>query len=223
MKKLIILTTILCMVFFEMFAHGQHEKGTLTLQTEGSAPIKRGDVAAAREAAIKNALKEAILQATSKLLETPAQDENFQLIKSVILDEPDKYIFYYTIAHESRQQQNFIVRANVVVALLALKNDLRKMGFLHNQQFEENEIKIFLIVKGLRSYSEYSQMKKFLQKSKDLVKNIYPGRFQWQEASFEIELSGNAQYLADELEQNVGCVLEIRQPEYDKVEMICWK
>jgi predicted transcriptional regulator len=222
-KKYLFLTIIVFINFCPSYVYPQDEKGLLSLNVEGSAQIKQNDVATAREGAIQNALEKAILEAASKILSVQEQDENFQLVKGVLLNEPDKYVYYYKITEENRQTQKFIIKANVVVAFLVLKNDLGKMGFLSVNQTEKNNAKVFLTVNGLKKYSDYVRIKEFIQSRIKLVKSIYPSRFEWQHAYFEIELYGNAQSLASELEEKGGCILEVKQTEHDKIEMICWE
>ncbi|MBN1473446.1 MAG: flagellar assembly protein T N-terminal domain-containing protein [Syntrophaceae bacterium] len=222
MKKYLSLPVIIILIFFAFTVHAQKEaSANVTLSVEGSAKIKNENVAKAREEAIQNALEKAILEVGSNLSELSVKDENFQLIKRIIVQEPDKYIAYYTITQESRQEQEFNVKANVVVASAALKNDLHKMGFLHNNLIDKNNVIVFLAVKGIKSYAAYSKIKKILQSRVNLVKNIYPGTFTWQEAEFEIEMAGDTQSLRVELEQNAGCVLEINSQQPNRVDMVC--
>lgn len=221
MKKYLLLSILVFIAFCPIYLHAQNEKGLLSLNVQGTAQIKRSDFAVARQEAIQDALEKAILEAASKLLSIPAKDENFQLVKSILLNEPDKYVQYYKITEENRQPQTFIVNVNVVVAFLVLKNDLNKMGFLNPTQIEKNNVKVFFNVNGLKKYSEYIRIKEFLQSRTKLVKNIYPGRFEWQHAHFEIEIYGNVQSLADDLEGNGGYIMEIKQTDDNKVEMIC--
>jgi Flagellar assembly protein T, N-terminal domain len=222
-KGCLFLTIIVFINFCPIYVYPQDEKGLLSLNVQGSAQIKQNDVATAREGAIQNALEKAILEAAVKLLSVPVQDENFQLVKGVLLNEPDKYVYYYKITEENRQPQKFIVTADVVVAFSVLKNDLGKMGFLNVNQAEKNNAKVFLSVNGLKKYSDYVRIKEFIQSRIKLVKSIYPGHFEWQHAYFEIELYGNAQSLANELEGNGGCIMEMKQTEHDKIEMTCWQ
>src|SRR4030042_4187330 len=206
MKKYFLLSVLFLLIFCPFSVHAQKaETGSVNINVEGSAKIKRDDVATARDEAIQNALERAILESASQLSEIPIKNEDFHLIKNIIVQEPDKYVLYYTITEEIRQPQDFVVKANVVVALLALKNDLQKMGFLHNNLVEKNDIKIFLTVKGLKSYSGYLRIRDFLQSRIRLVKSIYPAHFSSQEAQFQIDIIGNAQSLVEELEKNAGC------------------
>jgi len=223
MKKYPLLLILILIIFFPIPISAQNDESVLNLSLEGSAKIRRNDVAAAREEAIQDALEKAMLEAISKVLTVPIKDEKFQWAKNIIINEQDKYIQYYKIAEEKKQSQNFIVNVNVVVVLSSLKNDLQKMGFLQTSKSEKSSIKVSLTVIGLKKYSEFLHLKDFLQNRPKLIKNIYPCSFKWSEAHFEIEILGDAQSFRDELVKNIACELDIKQIEDNKIEMICLK
>jgi hypothetical protein len=223
MRKYLLLSILVLITFISIPVYAQNDEGVLSLYVEGSAKIKQNDVAGAREEAIQDALEKAILKAVSKVLAVPIKDEKFQQAKSVIINEQDKYVQSYKITEEKRQSQNFIVNVNVMVALLSLKNDLHKMGFLQTSPSGKNNIRVSLSVIGLKKYSDFLHLKDFLQSSTKLIKNIYPCSFKWSEAHFEIELFGNTQSFADELVKKVACMLDIKQTDNNRIEMICLK
>ena len=223
MRKYLLLSILVLITFISIPVYAQNDEGVLSLYVEGSAKIKKNDVAGAREEAIQDALEKAILETVSKILAVPIKDEKFQQAKSIIINEQDKYIQYYKITEEKRQSQNFIVNVNVVVALSSLKNDLHKMGFLQTSPAGKNNIRVSLSVIGLKKYPDFLHLKEFLQNRTKLVKNIYPCSFKWSEAHFEIEIFGDAQSFADELVKNVACMLDIKQTDNNRIEMICLK
>jgi hypothetical protein len=223
MIKYLLLAILILITFISLPVYAQNDEDVLSFYVEGSAKIKQNDVAGAREEAIQDALEKAILKAVSKLLAVPTKDEKFQQAKYIIINEQDKYVQYYKIAEEKRQVQNFIVNVNVVLALSSLKNDLHKMGFLQTTESGKNNIKVSLIVIGLKKYLDYLNIKDFLQNRTKLVKNLYPCSFQWSEAHCEIEISGDARSFADELVKNIACVSDIKQTDNNKIEMICLK
>jgi uncharacterized protein YktB (UPF0637 family) len=97
------------------------------------------------------------------------------------------------------------------------------MGFLQTLPAGKNNTRVFLSVIGLKKYSDFLRLKEFLQNRTKLVKNIYPSSFKWSEAHFEVEISGDAQSFADELVKNVACMLDIKQADNNRIEMICLK
>lgn len=223
MRKYLFLSILALIAFISIPVYAQNDEGVLRLYVEGSSRIKQNDVARAREKAIQNALEKAMMEAVSKLLAVPIRDEKVQQAENIIINEQDKYVQYYKITEEKRQSQNFIVNVNVMIALSSLNNDLHKMGYLQTSPAGKNNIRVSLSVIGLKKYSDFLHLKEFLQNRPKLVKNIYPGSFKWSEAHFEIELFGDAQSFADDLVKNVACMLEIKQTDNNKIEMICLK
>lgn len=65
------------------------------------------------------------------------------------------------------------------------------------------------------------RLKEFLQSLTKTVKSIYPCRFEWQQARFEVKISGNTQSLADELVKNGYLLLDIKQDDKNTMEINC--
>ena len=192
-------------------AFAQGKVGILNLTVEGTAAINQNDIAGARDGAIQDALQRAILEAASSLMSLPVKDKKFLPVKNEIIEQQDKYINNYKIAAESKQAETYTVAVNVAIELLDLKNDLAKMGFLKVSGENKNNIIVSLDVRGFNKYSDYSYLKEFLKKRVKIVKNIYPRTFKWQEAHLELEISGTAQALADEIAKAGMYVLNTEQ------------
>ena len=207
-------------LFLSFSVYAQNDSGLLNIDVEGQAVIKQNDVARARKEAIKDVLENAVGAAASKLLSVSLKDERLQQIKSAVIDEPNKYISIYKILAERKETQTYIVNVNATVVLVGLKNDLNNKGFFQQPLSEEKtDLTVFLNVQGLKKYADYSRLKEFLR-SLATVKSIYPCRFAWQQAYFEIKISGNAQSLADELIKTGGfLLLDIKQVDKNHMEI----
>lgn len=222
LKKYLLIIFTPLFLLSSIYGYAQKvETGTAIFQVEGSAKIKRDDLAKARDEAIQNALEKAIIEAALTLQEMSVNQEDFKLVKNIIIREPHKYVLYYTITEEDRQPENFQIRANVVVGILALKNDLNKMGFLSRNITGQNELKILLTVQGIAKYTDYLKIRDFLLSRTKIIRYIYPARFTWQEVQFELEVLDDAQLLADELVKDTDCSLQIRYSEQNRMEMVC--
>ena len=221
MKKYLFILFFILTLFLSVCAYAQDDSAVLSLNVEGSADITRNDAAYAREKAIKNAIENAILKATSKLMSIPVGDDRFRPVKSIIIDEPDKYVNNYKIVSEMKKQDSYEVSVHVVVNLVNLKNDLNRMGFLQVVQTERTSPVVILDVKGLKKYSDFLRLKEFLQSRTKIIKNIYPCRFEWQQAHFEIEIIGDAQSLASELIQTGRYALNYGKAGNNQIEMTC--
>lgn len=207
MPALVLAFVFLCGV--SVFA--QSNANVLNLEVEGNAAINQNDVAGARDGAIQDALQKAILEAVSSLLPLSGENEKYLPVKKEIIEQQDRYINNYKITAESKQTETYFVTVGVAVALSDLKNELAKMGFLQISGEDKTNIIVFLDVKGLKKYSDLSYLKTFLKKRAKIVKNIIPRSFKWQQAHLELEISGTAQDLADELAKAGRYVLDTEQ------------
>jgi hypothetical protein len=221
MRKCLFLSFFVLTLFSSVCVYALGDSDILSLDVEGSADISQNDVARAREEAIHDALENAILEATAKLMSIPVDDERFQPVKSVIIDEPDKYVNNYKIVAEVKNTSSYEVNVHVVVNMSNLKNDLNKMGFLQIAQMEKTSPIVLLNVKGLRKYSDFLRLKEFLRSRTKIVKNIYPCRFEWQQAHFELEIIGDTQSLAGELIQTGRYALGFGKTGKNQIEITC--
>lgn len=180
-------------------AFAQGGAGVLPLEVKGSAAIDQGDIAGARDRAIRGALQRAIQEAASALISIPVNDKKFLAIKKALLDRQNGFIKNYKITAEGQQDKNYLVDVNVSVAFQDLKNFLAEMGYYKTFNDEEADITVFLEAKGLKNYSDFLYLKEFLKKQAKMVKNIRSQSFKWQQACLELEISGSAQALAVEL------------------------
>ena len=196
-------TIFLLLNFFIILAafplQAKEKENILNLDVEGNAKITQNDVAGARDEAIQDALDKAISQSASFLLSIPVDDEKFQTIKNALKEDTQKYVSDYKITGESRQPDSYSVNVSVSVVLADLKSDLAKMGFLKEPDKEKASLVVFLKVSGIRRYAEFSYLRQFLQQRAQIVKGIHTFSFEWQQAGLELEITGSAKALADEL------------------------
>jgi hypothetical protein len=61
----------------------------------------------------------------------------------------------------------------------------------------------------LKKYSDHLSLKEFLQSPTKTVKSIYPCLLEWQQANFEVKISGGARSSADELVKKAGICCRI--------------
>ena len=221
MRKFLFISYFVLTLFLSVNVYAQDNSAILSLDVVGSAAINQNDAARAREEAIQNAIENAILKATAKLMSISISDDRFQPVKSIIIDEPDKYVNNYKIIAEIKKPVSYEVNVHVVVNLVNLKNDLNKMGFLQVVQTGKTSSIVMLEVKGLEKYSDFVHLKEFMQSRTKIVKNIYPCRAEWQQAHFEIEIIGDAQSLAGELTKTGRYALNSGKTGNNKIEMSC--
>lgn len=223
MRKFLFIAFLSLTILLSVCVYAQENSAILSLDVEGIADINRNDVARAREEAVQNAIENAILKATAQLMSISVSDDKFQPVKSVIIDEPDKYVNNYKILTEMKKPDSYQVIVHVAVNLINLKNDLSKMGFMQVVQTVKTSPIILINVKGLKKYTDFLFLKDFLQNRKKIVKKIYPCRFEWQQAHFEVEIMGDAQSLIDELTQTGRYTLNFGKIVNNQIDMTCLK
>lgn len=223
MRKFLFILFCSLTILLPVCVYAQANPAILSLDVEGSADISRNDVVQAREKAVQIALENAILKATAQLMSISVNDNRFQPVKSVIIDEPDKYVNNYKVVSETKKQNSYQVSVHVTINLVNLKNDLSKIGFMQVVQTVNTSPVVFINVKGLKKYTDFLLLKDFLQSRKKIVNNIYPCRFEWQQAHFEVEITGDIQSLIDELTQTGRYAFDSGKTSDNKIEMTCLK
>jgi hypothetical protein len=216
--KRYLFVSILFLLLFSAPGLAQDSFSSLHLDVEGAAAINRNDVAGARDEAIQDALLKAVLQAASKLLSIPVTDRRFEPVANALREQPDKYVNNYKISAEKNQAEVYVVYTSINLALSALNSDLHRMGFIRATKADKTNI-ILLDVKGVRKYSDFLYLKKFLKNQAGIVKNINQRSFAWQQVHLELEISGTAQAFADELARTGRYILDTREINKNQIQI----
>lgn len=189
----------------------------LNFQIAGSASILKNDVAGAREEAIKNALENAIIRATG-ILSEKFDDEKFQIMKSAMSSKAKRYVKHYRVISENRERDTYTVNLNVVITSSVVRNDLLQMQLLW-QQGKKEYIAVALSLKGMKKYSDFADLKAFLQNRFQIVKSVYPCRLEWRQAYFDLIVVGAVQNLLVELANSGRYSMETIHNDKDIVEI----
>lgn len=100
------------------------------VESEGLASIKEGDVAAARDKAIEDALRRAVEQTVGTIIESETVVQNYELLSDRIYTKSDGYVAGYKILEENQQEKLYRVKALVDIGMDKLKDDLSAIGLL---------------------------------------------------------------------------------------------
>jgi len=192
---LFLLTGLLCNV-----AYADQALTDVNLLVEGKALISKSDMARAREAAVKNAQEKAVLQIAEKILADKYSDEKFQAVKSILIGKADQYVKNYRIASEGNNLDEYIVGVNMVVSQGAVREELIQMGVLAGAEKPKRQA-VSVHLQGIKKYSDFIQMKSFLQNQSKVVKSVYPCALEFQKAMCELVIVGDVKSLMAELEK----------------------
>jgi hypothetical protein len=99
--------------------------------TEGVAAIINGNIAAARDKAIDDALRKAVEQAVGTIVSSETMTENYQAIHDKILTQTAGYVQRYKVLSERPDNNLLRVRIQAEVGKSNLMDDLRALGLLH--------------------------------------------------------------------------------------------
>lgn len=214
MKKHLALTFLLFICFPCGSAYALQTLTDLTIQVEGIAPIAKNDVVRAREKAVENALEKAVMQAVTVCLSGKYEDEKMQALQSMMIGKVERYVRNYRMIWERKEQDDYTVNLNVVMALVLVRRDLLQMGFL-----QKEGASVGLSLKGMKKYSDFAGLKDFLQSSPQMVKSFYPCRLEWQQAHFDLIVVGSVRKFLVELENSGRYSVETRRKNQDIVEI----
>jgi hypothetical protein len=220
MKRYPLLLIFFIIYFLNTSAFAQSNAGVLNFDAKGSAPINQ-DITQAREKAIQDGLQKAVMAAVESIAGISVKDEKFQSITETIAEQYEAYVNNYKITGEKQEPESFTVNINVAVAMVSLKNDLNNMGVNQSTRSKGNKSIITLNIKGLNKYEDFSYLKQFLQSHNLMVKNIYPGIFEWKQVRFEVEILVPVQTMINELARTGRYALETKRIENRQIEMTC--
>jgi hypothetical protein len=166
---------------------------------EGSAPVKNEAVAEARSDAIQGALQKAVEQAAGSMLTPQIMREKGKTLRGNIFLKADQYILNYRILGEKASGGVYSVIVRVTVALDSIKNDIRTLGLMKELTPGLPSAPVFITIRGIQSYHDYSQFREFMKTGLKGVDEIHPRSIAWETAGMEVYIPGGAAAMAVEL------------------------
>jgi len=100
------------------------------IEAEGVASVPAGDVAAARDRAIDDALRKAVEQAVGTLIESETMVQNYQVLNDSIYSQTKGFVRTYKIVSERQDGPILRVTVSATVAVGDVKGDLQSLGLL---------------------------------------------------------------------------------------------
>lgn len=101
-----------------------------TVTVEGMATIRDGNTLAAREAALRDAMRKAVETGLGTLVEGRTMVENFELKKDEIFSRANGFVSSYEVLEEKQRGDAYVMKVRAVVNQQKLGDDLRAMGLL---------------------------------------------------------------------------------------------
>jgi hypothetical protein len=128
----VLLSALLCFILLcptQAFTQQQNQLKIINVDAEGAGVVISGDMARARDSAIKDSLVRAVEQAVRTFLSQETVAENFQVINDNIYSKSRDYIQNYKITEEIKGADYYRVRIRAAVSDESIRNDLASMGF----------------------------------------------------------------------------------------------
>ncbi len=100
------------------------------IEAEGIATVAGGDVAAARDRALDDALRKAVEQAVGTLIETETRVRNYEVLNDSIYAQSRGFVRSYRILSEKHEDPLYRVTVEAAVAVGDLRSDLQALGLL---------------------------------------------------------------------------------------------
>jgi hypothetical protein len=120
---------MLCCVLYPARTFPQEQFNICEIETEGVGVIISGDMARARDNAVREAQKRSIEKAVKTFLSPEAVAEHFQGLSDHIYSKSGDYIQNYKIIEERTEGDYYRVRIRAAVIAEGIRNDLESMGF----------------------------------------------------------------------------------------------
>ena len=125
-----VLTAVFALLFLVRTGALQSEAGEIII-AEGIAAVYGGNIPAARDKAIDDALRKAVEQAVGTVVSSDTMSENFKVIHDKIIAQTAGYVERYKVLSEKDEGNLFRVRVQAEIGRANLMNDLRALGLLH--------------------------------------------------------------------------------------------
>ncbi len=133
-KKVLITTFFIAAVMFLSgidAADAQQAKDTFIIMGTGN--IKKEDVSAARQEAIKNCLVTAVGLKATGLMNIDSMVQNFETLNKILYTNIEKFIRGYKVLTEARSESVYRVMVQVTVSSKMVKRKLTKAGIMQGK------------------------------------------------------------------------------------------
>jgi len=196
------------MIFFPAVSPGEGIVPTQVVETEGSAPVTGSDLARARSEAVRDALQKAVEQVAGRWLAPQDVAAKSQVLKEQITDRAEGFIQEYRIVSEVTVLDVHTVEVRASVLADNLRNDLLVLGLIKPTQVKLPVTRIFLTIRGIRTYGEYVKCRGILKDRIPGIREIIPCEASWTLARFDVAVEGIIPTLAERLREKLAVEIQ---------------
>jgi hypothetical protein len=196
------------MIFFPAVSPGEGVVPAQVVETEGSAPVTGSDLARARSEAVRDALQKAVEQVAGRWLAPQDVAAKSQVLKEQITDRAEGFIQEYRIVSEVTVLDVHTVEVRASVLADNLRNDLLVLGLIKPTQVKLPVTRIFLTIRGIRTYGEYVKCRGILKDRIPGIREIIPCEASWTLARFDVAVEGTIPTLAERLREKLAVEIQ---------------
>jgi len=197
----------------------QDNEDVRTVDTEGSSIIINDDLAGARNNAIQNALQKAVEHIVITLIPTKTAANQSQIIRENLYAKSNEYIHDYRIISEKQIKAVYQVNVRSTLFASSIRDDLQAHGLLGVEKKRVPVTAVVVIVRGLKSYTDYVKVKELLKTKMKVVMGIYQRSFEWGTARMDLEIQGSVQSLSGELVKTGHFSLDTTRTDQNYIEV----
>jgi hypothetical protein len=189
------------------------------LMVVGSGKMGEGDIGRARQAAILNALREAVRISLLEFVPSPILEENTVTLNMEIFSQVTQYVHTFKILSETERTDGHEVLLQAQVDLQKVKESLSAIGLLGEKVVQGEIVRIRMVLAEVSRYHWYREFEDFLREGLSFIRGVQLRSVMTGEFTMDIELIGDIQSLIDALttKEFGGFFLEINQALEDQV------
>jgi hypothetical protein len=178
-----------------------------------------GDIGRARQAAILNALREAVRISLLEFVPSPILEENTVTLNMEIFSQVTQYVHTFKILSETERTDGHEVLLQAQVDLQKVKESLSAIGLLGEKVVQGEIVRIRMVLAEVSRYHWYREFEDFLREGLGFIRGVQLRSVRRGEFTMDIELIGDIQSLIDALttKEFGGFFLEINQALEDQV------
>jgi hypothetical protein len=207
---LVIFFLFAIMISFPFVSPAEEILPIQVVETEGSARIIGGDLARARNEAVRDALQKAVEQVTGRWLAPQEAARKSLVLKEQITERAEGFTKEYRIASEITAFDLYTVAIRATVLADSIRNDLRILGLIRQTQIKPPVNRVSLTIRGIRTYSDYIRCRGVLKEKIPEIREITPREASWGLARFDIETEGTAQTVAERLRDKLAVEIQMQ-------------
>ncbi|NPU83817.1 MAG: hypothetical protein HPY65_04950 [Syntrophaceae bacterium] len=199
-RPAVLLAFFLVMMLSTSPAFSQEDIAVISIDVQGSAQIRGGDQAKARDGAVRDALRKAVRQG---LLEILKIKEPARLPRDIdqLLARHDRYVDTFSVLNEGLEGGTYSIQLRVAVLSDFLVHDLKKMGIRQTGTAEAPRHHVPVRVSGLHRFEHFVRIREGLSVIPG-VRQVLPRKVAEGEIWLDIESAEPPAVLAKHIESS---------------------